>query len=87
MSLFVSKEDFIRKMEKIENSRETSSKTVNSMEFSDESVKKLGLIILSRRFSIRQNSAFRSLRSDCTKLKHRRMSWVVSKGRAFIFLS
>ena len=35
---------------------------------------------LIRRFQMRQIGAFQSLKSDCTKLRHRRMSWVVSKG-------
>ena len=36
---------------------------------------------LTRRFSMRQSDAFRSLKNDCTKLRHHRMSWIVSKGR------
>ena len=36
---------------------------------------------------VRQIGAFRPLRRDCTRLRQRRISWVVSKGRAFIFLS
>ena len=31
---------------------------------------------------LRQIGAFRLLRRDCTGLRHRRMSWTVSKGRA-----
>ena len=34
---------------------------------------------------MRKIGAFRSLKIDCTKLRHRRMSWVVSKGRASDF--
>ena len=30
---------------------------------------------------VRQIGAFRLLKTDCTRLRHRRMSWVVSKGR------
>ena len=29
----------------------------------------------------------RSLRRDCARLRDRRMSWIVSKGRAAVFLS
>ena len=36
---------------------------------------------------MRQISAFRSLRRDCTRLTDRKMSWIVSKGRATVFLS
>ena len=42
---------------------------------------------LTRRFPMRQIGTFRSLKSDCTKLRHRRRSWVVSKGRVSIFVS
>ena len=42
---------------------------------------------LTRRFPMRKIGAFRSLRSDCTRLRHRRMSFMVSKGRAAVFLS
>ena len=34
---------------------------------------------------LRQIGAFRPLRRDCIRLRHRRRSWIVSKGRAFIF--
>ena len=40
---------------------------------------------LTRRFPMCQIGAIRSLTSDCTKLRHRRMSCVVSKGRAAVF--
>ena len=42
---------------------------------------------LTRRFSMHQNGAFWSLKNDCTRLRHHRMSWIVSKVRASIFLS
>ena len=35
----------------------------------------------------RQISAFQPLGRDCTRLRDRRMSWIVSKGRAAFFLS
>ena len=43
------------------------------------------LICVSTR--LRRIGAFWPLRRDCIKLRHRRMSWIVSKGQAFIFLS
>ena len=36
---------------------------------------------------LRQIGAFRSSRRYCTRLRHRRMAWIVSKRRASIFLS
>ena len=41
---------------------------------------------LTRRFPMCQIGAFRSLKSDCTRLRHRRMSWMVSKGRTSVWL-
>ena len=41
---------------------------------------------MGHRFPMCQIGAFRPLRRDCTRLRHRRMSWVVSKGRASIFI-
>ena len=35
----------------------------------------------------RQFGEFRPLRRDCARLRDRRMSWIVSKGRAAVFLS
>ena len=35
----------------------------------------------------RQFGEFRPLRKDCARLRDRRMSWIVSKGRAAAFLS
>ena len=43
--------------------------------------------LLTPRFPMRQIGAFRTLRRDCARLRHRRMSWIVSKGRAAVFLS
>ena len=42
---------------------------------------------LTPRFPMRQIGAFQPLRRDCARLRHRRMLWLVSKGRAAIFLS
>ena len=36
---------------------------------------------------MRQIGAFQPSRRDCAKLRDRRMSWIVSKGRAAVFLS
>ena len=36
---------------------------------------------------MRQIGAFRPLRRDCVRLRDRRMSWIVSKRRAAVFLS
>ena len=36
---------------------------------------------------MRQIGSFRPLRRDCARLAYRRMSWIVSKGRAAVFLS
>ena len=38
-------------------------------------------------FPLRQIGAFRPLRRDCSRLRDRRMSWIVSKRRAAVFLS
>ena len=35
----------------------------------------------------RQIGGFRPLKSDLTRLRDRRMNWIVSKGRAAVFLS
>ena len=43
------------------------------------------LICVGSRFG--QIGAFRSLRRDCTRLRHRRISWIVSKGRTAGFPS
>ena len=51
--------------------------------------------ILTRRFPtlscalahFSQIGAFQLLRRDCTRLRDRRMTWIVLKGRAVVFLS
>ena len=40
---------------------------------------------LTRWFPMRQIGAFRPLRRDCTSLRDRRMSWIVSIGRIAVF--
>ena len=41
--------------------------------------------ISTPRFPMRQIGAFRPLRRHCARLRHRRMLWLVSKGRARFF--
>ena len=44
-------------------------------------------LFFTGRFPMRQLGAFRSLKIDCTNLRHRIMSWVVSKSRTSILIS
>ena len=43
--------------------------------------------LLTPWFPLRQIGLFRPLRGDCTRLRDRRVSWIVSKGRAAFFIS
>ena len=46
----------------------------------------VGSEYLIRRFPLRHIGAFRSLPSDCARLRNRKMQWLVSKRRASVFV-
>ena len=82
---------------KKENINQSSLKTLNLFPITKPKTKKTKIHFdcktsidfhwKTRRFPMRQIGTFWPLRRDCTRLRHRRMSIIVSKGRASFFLS
>lgn len=69
---------------KHEGTRSTNSKSESPLAGLIENYKKTS-DILTPRIPMRQSGAYRPLRSDCSRLRRRRKSWIESEFRAAIF--